>query len=334
MTWDCVTDLSPSIPNSTPRPEPFTPPNGTIGWLVSCWSIHTVPAWMREAIARALSGSLDPDRCAKTRIAPVRARDRGLHIAVADDGQHRAELLLFDEAAAVRDPGDQRHRIEIADAAGFLATAHDGSAVGPRVFDQRHHLVALHAVLDRPGRDAGVHAAAHRHGFRERLELGDQPTTWGYEAFKNNVVQASYIVHVLAPWFIHQHVEAAREEPKLYFCDVGLACWLVGLRCAEQVARGPLLSSWFENLVIMEALKTRFNQGESAEMYFSRDATGNEVDLPIPSGRKLRAVEIKAGATVNTDYFRGLRSFSAAWCWKAEARSTAATLTRHEATGR
>ena len=36
----------------------------------------------------------------------------------------------------------------------------------------------------------------------------------------------------------------------------------------------------------MEALKTRFNQGESAEMYFFRDATGNEVDLLIPSARK------------------------------------------------
>ena len=63
----------------------------------------------------------------------------------------------------------------------------------------------------------------------------------------------------------------------------------------------------------MEALKTRFNQGESAEMYFFRDATGNEVDLLIPSGRQLRAVEIKAGATVNTDYFRGLRSCAGAF---------------------
>ncbi|MBD9667356.1 DUF4143 domain-containing protein [Variovorax sp. VRV01] len=55
----------------------------------------------------------------------------------------------------------------------------------------------------------------------------------------------------------------------LYFYDVGLACRLLGLRSADQVARDPLFGSLFENLVIMEALKTRFNQGELGEMYFS-----------------------------------------------------------------
>lgn len=127
-----------------------------------------------------------------------------------------------------------------------------------------------------------------------------------------DLLQASYIVHVLPPWFTNTSKRLVKS-PKLYFCDVGLACWLLGLRSAEQVERDPLFGSLFENLVIMEALKTRFNHGESAEMYFFRDATGNEVDLLIPSGRKLRAVEIKAGATVNTDYFRGLRSFAAAF---------------------
>ncbi|MGR4869152.1 ATP-binding protein [Variovorax sp. LARHSF232] len=124
-----------------------------------------------------------------------------------------------------------------------------------------------------------------------------------------DLLQTSYIVHVLPPWFTNTSKRLVKS-PKLYFYDVGLACWLLGLRSADQVARDPLLGSLFENLVIMEALKTRFNQGESGEMYFFRDATGNEVDLLIPAGRKLRAVEIKAGATVNADYFRGLRSFA------------------------
>ncbi|MDQ0586227.1 ATP-binding protein [Variovorax paradoxus] len=127
-----------------------------------------------------------------------------------------------------------------------------------------------------------------------------------------DLLQTSYIVHVLPPWFTNTSKRLVKS-PKLYFYDVGLACWLLGLRSADQVARDPLFGSLFENLVIMEALKTRFNQGESGEMYFFRDATGNEVDLLIPDGRKLRAVEIKAGATVNADYFRGLRSFAASF---------------------
>jgi predicted AAA+ superfamily ATPase len=135
-----------------------------------------------------------------------------------------------------------------------------------------------------------------------------------------DLLQTSYIVHVLPPWFTNTSKRLVKS-PKLYFHDVGLACWLLGLRHAEQVARDPLYGSLFENMVVMEALKTRFNQGESAEMYFFRDATGSEVDLLIPSGRKFRAVEIKAGATVNPDYFRGLRGFAATFPDALEAGS-------------
>lgn len=127
-----------------------------------------------------------------------------------------------------------------------------------------------------------------------------------------DLLQTSYIVHVLPPWFTNTSKRLVKS-PKLYFHDVGLACWLLGLRTPEQVVRDPLLGHLFENLVVIEALKTRFNRGESAEMYFYRDATGNEVDLLIPIGRQFRAVEIKAGATVNPDYFRGLKGFAAAF---------------------
>ena len=127
-----------------------------------------------------------------------------------------------------------------------------------------------------------------------------------------DLLQTSYIVHLLPPWFTNTSKRLVKR-PKLYFHDVGLACWLLGLRTGEQVARDPLLGGLFENLVVMEALKARFNRGESAEMYFYRDAPGNEVDLLTPVGRQFQAVEIKAGTTVNPDYFRGLRAFAAAF---------------------
>ena len=101
------------------------------------------------------------------------------------------------------------------------------------------------------------------------------------------------------------------KASKLYFHDVGLACWLLGLRNAEQVARDPLWGSLFENFVVMEAMKDRLNAGATAEMYFYRDSEGNEVDLLIPVGTQLHAIEIKAGATVNPDYFKGLKTFAA-----------------------
>ncbi|MCF8167175.1 MAG: ATP-binding protein [Rhodoferax sp.] len=125
-----------------------------------------------------------------------------------------------------------------------------------------------------------------------------------------DLLQTSYILHLLPPWFTNTSKRLVKA-PKLYFYDVGLACWLLGLRSAEQVSRDPLWGSLFENFVIMEAIKDRLNAGESSEMYFYRDSEGNEVDLLLPTGGKMHAIEIKAGATVNPDYFKGLKTFAA-----------------------
>jgi len=125
-----------------------------------------------------------------------------------------------------------------------------------------------------------------------------------------DLLQTSYIVYLLPPWFTNT-AKRLIKAPKLYFYDAGLACWLLGLRTAEQVGRDPLWGSLFENFVIMEAMKDRLNAGESAEMYFYRDSEGNEVDLLLPTGGKVHAIEIKAGATVNPDYFKGLKTFAA-----------------------
>lgn len=126
------------------------------------------------------------------------------------------------------------------------------------------------------------------------------------------LLQASYIIHVLPPWFANTSKRLVKS-PKLYFHDVGLACWLLELRTPEQVARDPLLGGLLENLVIIDVLKQRFNRGETGSLYFYRDAKGDEVDLLIPTGRQFHAVEIKAGATINSDYFRGLTRFRSAF---------------------
>ena len=125
-----------------------------------------------------------------------------------------------------------------------------------------------------------------------------------------DLLQTSQIIHLLPPWFTNSGKRLVKS-PKLYFVDVGLACWLLGLRRADQVIRDPLWGGLFENFVVIEALKDRLNRGESAELYFYRDSAGHEVDLLVPDGRSLWPIEVKAGATVNPDYFKGLRTFFA-----------------------
>lgn len=122
------------------------------------------------------------------------------------------------------------------------------------------------------------------------------------------LLEASYIVFLLQPW--HTNISKRLiKSPKLYFHDVGLAAFLLGLENEMQVSRDPLRGNLFENMVVMEALKNRYNRGKRSNLFFYRESNGNEVDLLAESGRNLRAVEIKSGATINPDYFKGLHHF-------------------------
>ncbi|MFZ5800251.1 MAG: DUF4143 domain-containing protein, partial [Candidatus Omnitrophota bacterium] len=82
--------------------------------------------------------------------------------------------------------------------------------------------------------------------------------------------------------------------------------YLLGLENARYLERDPLQGNLFENLVLTEVLKIFWSQGKNAPLYFFRDNIGNEVDLIIERGRRVMAVEIKAGQTVNSDWFKGL----------------------------
>jgi len=122
------------------------------------------------------------------------------------------------------------------------------------------------------------------------------------------LLEASYVVYLLLPW--HTNISKRQiKTPKLYFYDVGLASYLLGIEKLSHVNRHPLRGNLFENMVVIEALKYRYHRGKRSNLYFWRDAKANEVDLLIESGADIAAVEIKSGATINSDYFKGLRTF-------------------------
>jgi predicted AAA+ superfamily ATPase len=124
-----------------------------------------------------------------------------------------------------------------------------------------------------------------------------------------SLLEASYIIFLLQPY----HASISKrlvKSPKLYFYDVGLAGFLLGIENAKQIARDPLRGNLFENMVVAEALKHRFNQGLRSNLYFYRDSKGNEVDLLMVSGSDIFPIEIKAGMTITRDYFKGLNHFA------------------------
>ena len=121
------------------------------------------------------------------------------------------------------------------------------------------------------------------------------------------LLEASYIVFRLPPYFANISKRLVKS-PKLYFYDVGLAAHLLGLESELHVSRDPLRGNLFENLVVMEALKYRLHRGRRSNLHFYRDSNGNEVDLLLNYGPDLFPVEIKAGMTLNRDYFKGLHA--------------------------
>ena len=124
-----------------------------------------------------------------------------------------------------------------------------------------------------------------------------------------SLLEASYIVFLLHPY--HRNISKRLvKSPKLYFYDVGLVCYLLGIENEKQVSRDPLVGSIFENMVIAEMLKYRYHHGKDNNLYFYRDSKGNEVDLVLVSGVDLFPIEIKAGMTITRDYFKGLKHFA------------------------
>ena len=75
---------------------------------------------------------------------------------------------------------------------------------------------------------------------------------------------------------------------------MGLAAFLLGIESEKYISKDPLRGSLFENLVIAEVLKFRFNQGKRSNLYFYRDSKGNEIDLLPAMGADLFPIEIKA----------------------------------------
>lgn len=121
-----------------------------------------------------------------------------------------------------------------------------------------------------------------------------------------SVLETSFLVFKLQPYH-ENHNKRVVKMPKLYFYDTGLAMALLGFENENHLSLHPYRGQIFENMVILEFLKKRFNKGKSNNLYFWRDNVGNEVDLIIADGSTITPVEIKSGQTITNDYFKGIQ---------------------------
>ena len=99
------------------------------------------------------------------------------------------------------------------------------------------------------------------------------------------------------------------KASKLYFYDVGLVTWLLGIQTPEQMETHPLRGSIFETFIVAELMKSFLNRGERPSFYFWRDSNGIEVDILIEQGELMMPIEIKSGKTITRDSFSGLEKW-------------------------
>lgn len=123
-----------------------------------------------------------------------------------------------------------------------------------------------------------------------------------------SVLETSYLVTRLLP---HHRNFGKRlvKTPKLYFLDVGLMAWLLGIRDARTLSTHAARGALFETWVVTELIKQRYNAGRSAGLHFWRDSLGHEMDIVFETPEGLQAIEVKSGSTLASDWTNGPRQW-------------------------
>lgn len=121
-----------------------------------------------------------------------------------------------------------------------------------------------------------------------------------------SVLQASYLVTLLPPYY-ENITKRVVKSPKLYFNDSGLACYLLDIETPRQLELDKMRGAIFENMIVMECLKHRFNQGKEGNVFFYRDSNGQEVDILVKEEGRLTAIEVKSSMTYHPDFTKSLQ---------------------------
>ncbi|MEP6700416.1 MAG: ATP-binding protein [Bacteroidota bacterium] len=120
-----------------------------------------------------------------------------------------------------------------------------------------------------------------------------------------SIMQSSYIIMLLPPHFKNFNKRVVKT-PKLYFLDTGLACSLLGIRKDIELEQSHFRGALFENYVLLEILKQKYNTGSQSLLYYWKENNGLEIDLLIDTGKKIIPVEIKSAETFADSHFKNI----------------------------
>ncbi len=106
-----------------------------------------------------------------------------------------------------------------------------------------------------------------------------------------SVLEASNQIVLLEPWFANFGKRLVKS-PKLYFCDSGLLCHLLGITAGDLLG-SPFLRAVWEGYVFAELRKAINAGSKPVSLWFYRDKQRVEVDFLILGGGHGRLLECK-----------------------------------------
>ena len=140
-------------------------------------------------------------------------------------------------------------------------------------------------------RDAGIsQPTCHRH--MQWLEVGCLITR--LEAFHANASSGM------------------RKAKKLMWQDSGLAAWLAGIRCADDISKRPDEGFWLEQAVFQTLQVWRGMDSTSRRITHWRDGGKRDVDFVLETPQGVVGMEVKTSQTVTPSDCTGLRALSEA----------------------
>ena len=120
-----------------------------------------------------------------------------------------------------------------------------------------------------------------------------------------SILEASYIIYTLKPHHKNFNKRLVKR-PKLYFYDTGLACNLLHINSVNELDMHFAKGNLFENFILTELLKKRFNNAKTSNLYFWRDHHGKEIDCIIEKANSLIPIEIKSSKTYQKEHFKNM----------------------------
>jgi uncharacterized protein len=124
-----------------------------------------------------------------------------------------------------------------------------------------------------------------------------------------SMLESSYSVFLQQPYYRNLNKRIVKA-PRLFFYDTGLICHLLNIETEEQLATHPLKGAIIETWFVIELHKMRYHSGRRPDSWYYRDKSGHEIDCILEEEGTTKLIEIKAGKTIQSSFFKNMQYFT------------------------